>query len=145
MIASLCGPECGVQLFVHVLGALLLFGAVATVTILSVVALSRPADQALLLRRVAFATTLAAVWPGYIVMRVGAQWVLTHENLDTNSPSWVGVGFVISDAGILVLLLLTLFGWLSRRRAWAGTALAGLSSLYLVALGVAWFYMSAKP
>ncbi len=145
MIASLCGPGCGVQLFVHVLGALLLFGAVATVTILSVAALNRPAEQALVLRRVAFATMLVAVWPGYIVMRVGAQWVLKHENLDTNSPSWVGVGFVISDAGIVVLLALTLFGWLAKRRAWAGQLFAGLSTLYLVALGVAWFYMSVKP
>jgi hypothetical protein len=143
-IASLCGPSCGAPLFVHVFGAMVLFGAVLAVATLSL-ASHRIEQHAPLLRRLAFLITLAAVWPAFIVMRVGGQWVLNHEGLDENSPDWVGVGFLVSDAGIVVLLLLTLLGWLGLRRPGAGRFHAGLAVLYLVALGVAWFAMSAKP
>ena len=143
-VASLCGPTCGVPLFLHVLGATVLFGAVLAVTTLAVAA-HRTVVHAALLRRLAFVLTLVAVWPAYIVMRVGAQWVLSHEGLDGNPPGWVGVGFAVSDVGIVLLLVLTLLGWLSLRRSRAGTWFAGLAALYLVALAVAWFAMSAKP
>jgi hypothetical protein len=144
-VASLCGPTCGAPLFVHVLGATLLFGATLAVTTLAV-ASRRFVEQGALLRRLAFTITLVGVWPAYIVMRVGAQWVLSHEGLDNdNSPGWVGVGFAVSDFGIVILLALTLLGWLGLRRARAGTWFAVLAALYLVALGVAWFAMSAKP
>jgi len=144
VIASLCHAYCGGRLFLHVLGATLLFGGVLTVVILSIAGL-RLTQHTELLRRLAFGLTLLVVWPAWIVMRVGAQLVLTSEGLDKHSPSWVGVGFAVSDAGIVVLLLLTLFGWLAARRGCALNAFAGLGSLYLVALGVAWFFMSAKP
>jgi len=144
MIALVRPHAWDLPLFLHVLGATALFGAVLTVATLSFGALRIPAHAALL-RTLTFRTLLFLLWPAYVVMRVAAQWSLNKENLDTNSPSWVGVGFVVSDVGIVVLLLLTLLAWLSKRRPWAGQLVAGLSSLYLVALGVAWFYMSAKP
>jgi hypothetical protein len=144
MIASICGPTCGTPLFLHVAGAIFLFGGVAAVTVLALAAL-RDEPHAVLMRRTAFMTTLLVIWPAYILMRVGAQWVLTDEHLDKVTPGWVGVGFAVSDAGILVLALITLLGWLSPRRPGAGKFLAGLAVLYLLALGVAWFAMSAKP
>jgi hypothetical protein len=144
MTGSICGPTCGAPLFLHVLGAILLFGGVAAVTILAFAALRHNAEAAML-RRTAFATTLLVVWPAFIVMRVGAQWVLTREHLDKTTPGWIGVGFGVSDAGILVLALITLLGWLAQRRPRAGKFLAGLGVLYLILLGVAWFAMSAKP
>ena len=143
-VASLCGPTCGAPLFVHVLGATLLFGALLAVTTLAVASI-RIVEHGPLLRRLAFTVMLAGVWPSYILMRVGAQWVLSHEGLDDDPPGWVGVGFLVSDAGILVLLVLTLLGWLGLRRPRAGPWLAGLAAFYLVALGVAVFAMSAKP
>ena len=143
-VASLCGPTCGAPLFLHVLGATLLFGALLAVTTLGFASL-RIVDHGPLLRRLAFTIMLAGVWPSYILMRVGAQWVLSHEGLDDNPPGWVGVGFLVSDAGIMVLLVLTLLGWLGLRRPRAGVWFAGLAAIYLVALGVAVFAMSAKP
>jgi len=143
-IASLCGPTCGAPLFVHVLGATLLFGALLTVTTLGFASV-RIVQHGLMLRRLAFTTMLAVVWPSYILMRVGAQWVLSHEGLDKNTPGWVGVGFLVSDVGIVVLLVLTLLGWLGLRRPRVGTWFTGLAGIYLVALGVAVFAMSAKP
>lgn len=143
-VASLCGPTCGVPLFLHVLGATLLFGALLAVTTLAF-ASTRIVDHGPLLRRLAFTIMLAGVWPSYVLMRVGAQWVLSREGLDDDPPGWVGVGFLVSDAGILVLLVLTLLGWLGLRRPRMGMWLAGLAAIYLVALGVAVFAMSAKP
>ena len=143
-VASLCGPTCGAPLFVHVLGATLLFGALFAVTTLGF-ASTRIVEHGPLLRRLAFTVMVAGVWPSYILMRVGAQWVLSHEGLDENTPGWVGVGFLVSDAGILVLLVLTLLGWLGLRRPRLGIWFAGLAAIYLAALGVAVFAMSAKP
>ena len=141
--ASLCGPTCGAPLFVHVFGAIVLVGGVATVVLLAFAALRIP-GRAVLLRRLAFGTTLVVVWPGYVVMRVGAQWVASHEGLANSKATWIGVGFGVSDGGVIVLALLTLAAWLAMRRPRAGEFLAGLASLYLVALGVAWFFMSTK-
>jgi bacteriorhodopsin len=132
-------------LFVHVLGAVALFGGVATLVLLSFAGLRIP-EHAPLLRTLAFRTMLMLVWPAYVVMRVGAQWILSREGLDNAPPGWVGFGFAVSDLGIVVLLVLTLLGWLAlRRRPGVAPYFAGLASLYLVALGVAWWAMSAKP
>jgi hypothetical protein len=143
-VASLCGPTCGAPLFLHVLGATLLFGALLAVTTLAY-ASTRIVDHGAMLRRLAFTIMLAGVWPSYVLMRVGAQWLLSHEGLDKNQPGWVDVGFLVSDVGILVLLVLTLLGWLGLRRPRVGIWFAGLAGVYLVALGVAVFAMSAKP
>jgi hypothetical protein len=145
MIASLRPDSWDFPLFLHVLGSVLLFGGIASLAVLSFAGL-RTQEHATLLRALAFRTTLLVVWPAYIVMRVGAQWILSREGLDNESaPGWVGVGFVVADGGIIVVLLLTLLGWLAVRRPRLSAWFAGLSAVYLVALGVAWFAMSAKP
>jgi len=143
MLASLCGPTCGAPLFLHVLGAVSLFGDVGTVAILAYAALRKP-EAAVLLRRLAFAVMLVGVWPSFVAMRIGAAWVASHEGLSNSNATWIGVGFGVSDVGVLVLAALTLVAWLSTRRPRLGTALAGIATLYLGALGVAWFFMSTK-
>ena len=61
-------------------------------------------------------------------------------------PTWIGIGFAISDAGLLLLLLsLGLAYWWKRGgKPIAGRVVACLTTVYLVLLGVAWFAMSAK-
>ena len=66
MFASICGPTCGFPLFVHVFGAMVLVGGVATVMILPGASLARPPAKSAFLRRLAFATTLIVVWPGLV-------------------------------------------------------------------------------
>jgi len=151
MLALLRPDSWDFPLFLHVLGAVVLFGAVASVALLTIASLGREPVAAALLRRVAFTTMLVAVWPAYVLMRVGAQWILSKE-YPGDLPDWAAVGLGISDAGILVLALLTLFTWLGYRgtrpeqpRPRSATVAAGLAALYLVALGVAWFAMTAKP
>ena len=102
MIAIVRPDAWDFPLFVHVLGAIVLFGGVGSVALLAVAALRYDAHAAML-RRTAFVTTLLVVWPSFIVMRVGAQWILSREGLDKSPPGWAGVGFAVSDAGILVL------------------------------------------
>jgi hypothetical protein len=131
-------------LFLHVFGAIVLFGGMATLVLLSFAAQRIPLQKAFA-QRLAFITLLAVVWPSYVVMRGGAQWIYNKEDLHPDFPGWIAVGVTVGDGGIIVLLALTALGWLARRRAWAGSFFAGLSALYLVALGVAWWAMSAKP
>ena len=145
MIAFLRPDAWDFPLFVHVLGAVVLFSGVAAIAILSFTAQRMPA-QAEFARRLAFVTLLALVWPAYIVMRVGAQWIYNKENLDPDFPNWIAVGVTVGDGGVLALIVLTVLGWLAlRRRPSLNRYFAGLAALYLVALGVAWWAMSAKP
>ena len=155
MVASICGPTCGFPLFLHVLGAIVLFGGTAAVVTLAFASLSRDAPAAAFLRRVAFFTMLAVVWPGLIAMRIAGQWILSgdlYSGVEDSDPTWLGIGFMVGDIGVLVVALLTLFGWLAYRqtrpdRARPATAriFAGLATIYLAALVVAWWAMSAKP
>jgi len=143
-VASLCGPTCGAPLFLHVLGAITLFGSVLAVTILAYAALRLTPERAQLVRRVTFWTTVGLMVPGWIIMYGGGAWVLDRE-FPNNSPSWVHAGLHIADGAAVLTLLLLILGWLAIKRPRLGGWLAALSTIYVVALGVAWFYMSAKP
>ncbi len=129
----------------HVLGAIGLFGGVAAVVMLSFAAQRMPA-QAVFARRTAFVTLLAVVWPAYIVMRAGAQLIFDKENLDPDMPTWIKLGIAVGDGGALVMIGLTVLGWLAlSRRPSVSKYFTGLASFYLVALLIAWWAMSAKP
>ena len=84
--------------------------------------------QAEFARRTAFVTLLAVVWPAYIVMRVGAQWIFDKEDDSiTGTPTWLAAGIAVGDGGVLVLIGLTVLGWLAlRRRPSVGRYFAGL-------------------
>jgi hypothetical protein len=134
-------------LFAHVLGAMVTVGGLVAVATLALASRAGGA-HARLLARLALRAHLLVVLPGWLVMRVAAEWILSREGLDP-TPDWVDVGFLVTDAGlILVLVPLTVFAGLSARRGGAGRSsavVAALASVYVAALGVAWFAMSAKP
>lgn len=132
-------------LFLHVLGAMALVGAILVALIVSFVAWRRP-DVAVL-RRAALWSLAAVGVPAYVVMRVGAQWIYSKEGFSgKNDPTWIGVGFGVADAGLLLLLLVTglAYWWKRSGKPVAGRIVAGLSSVYLVLLAVAWLAMSGK-
>ena len=155
MTASICGPGCGFPLFLHVLGATVLVGAIATVAIVTWVSLRRPVEQAQVLRRMVFWTFVFVVWPGWLAMRLAGQWVLSldmYSGIEDADPGWLGVGFIVGDLGVLVLVISTILAWFAYRRTRperpkpvVAPIFAGLTTLYLVALAVAWFAMSGKP
>jgi len=145
MLALIRPDDWNFALFLHVLGAMFLFGGVGAVALLAF-ASRRVPGHAELTRRVAFVTLLAVVWPAFILMRVGAQWIYSKEDLDPELPNWMAVGVAVGDGGVVVLLVLTALGWLAlRRKPKAVSYFAGLASVYLVALVVAWWAMTAKP
>jgi hypothetical protein len=145
MLAAVRPDSWNLPLFVHVLGAMALFGGTLAVATFGWAASRRPQRE--LLVRAAFRTLLAVVLPGWIVMRIGAEWTQSKEDI-SGTPDWIGVGMAVADPGlILILVTVGLAYWAARRRGigWQPRAVAALTSLYLVALAVAWWVMSTKP
>jgi hypothetical protein len=146
MLASIRPDSWNLPLFLHVLGATLLFGTTAVLAIAGFAGRSRR-EHAPMMTRIVLRTFLFGVVPSFILMRVGAVLIGDKEFPD-KTPGWVNVGFVVSEPGAILLIVVGILAWLAARKQGAGRAAAVvpvLASIYLVALGVAWFAMSAKP
>jgi hypothetical protein len=131
-------------LFLHVFGAMALFGAVTTAAILAWAAWRHPLP---VLARSTFWALLLAALPAWVIMRADAQWIYSQEGFSGHDdPNWIGIGFSVADAGLIVLLVSAglAFWWSRSGNAVVGRIVAGLTSLYLAALVVAWLAMSAK-
>jgi hypothetical protein len=130
-------------LFLHVFGAMVLFGAILATTTLSIVGWRVPT-----VARSTFWALLAAAIPAWIVMRIGAQWAYSkeHHQLFEEDPSWIGIGFIVADLGALILLLATgfAFWWQRSQKTVAARVVSSLAVLYLILLAVAWLAMSGK-
>jgi hypothetical protein len=143
MLALIRPDAWNLPLFLHVLGATVLFGTVGTVTAAGF-AIRTHADHRQLLTRVAQRTYLLGVLPAFILMRIAAEWIVGKEfPHGNNEPGWVSVGFIVSDAGAILLIVVGIL--LAVRRQRVLLAVPILTALYLVALGVAWVAMSGKP
>jgi hypothetical protein len=131
-------------IFLHVLGAMVLVGAVLTAWLLSLRAWRRP-DLGILARS-AFWTLLVVAVPAYVVMRVFAQVIYSDEGKWPGDPTWIAIGFAVADSGLLVLLATIgfAFWWLRSGTAIAARIVVGLSSVYLALLALAWLAMSGK-
>jgi len=146
MLAAIRPDSWNLPLFLHVLGATLLFGTTATVAIAGFAARARR-DHSALLARIVLRTFLLGVIPSWILMRAGAAWIGDKEFPD-KTPGWVDFGFIVSEPGAILLIIVGILAWLAARKQGVGRAAVAvpvLASIYLVALGIAWFAMSAKP
>jgi hypothetical protein len=124
---------------------MVLVGAVATAALLAFAGWRRPGVP--VFGRATFWALLAVGVPAYVVMRAGAQWTYSKEGFSgDNDPTWIGTGFAVADAGLLLLLITTglAFWWKRAGKPVVGRIVAGLATAYLILLGVAWFAMSAK-
>ena len=140
-------------LLFHVLGAFLVVGAFATVVALAVAAeRTQVVEDAATLRSLTLRTVLFAVIPSYLLMRVAAEWVRSEDPFP-DDLAWLSVGYIVTDAGIIVLVLLAILAWLAARRTRRDGTLRPLSAriglaiaaIYLVALLVATWAMTTKP
>jgi high-affinity Fe2+/Pb2+ permease len=149
VLASLRPDSFDLPLFLHVLGAMVLVGAL--VAALSALLLAWGGAESSFQRRFAFRTLLLAAVPAYFLMRIDAQWIYSKEKIGeggSDDPTWVGVGFLISDAGFLVLLITCILAWRAAKKPTAGglsRAVTILTGVMLVAYIVAMWAMTAKP
>jgi hypothetical protein len=146
MLALVRPDSWNLPLFLHVLGATLTFGATATVAILAFAGVRGDSGRALWLRRLAFRIGLFVLIPAFLLMRIAAQWIGDKE-YPKKSPGWMDVGFIVTEPGALLVIVTLILAWLASRRESSRTAaiVPWLATIYLVALGIAWFAMSAKP
>jgi hypothetical protein len=152
VLASIRPDDWNLPLFLHVLGAMTLVGAL--VLVVASLASARGGEPAAGLR-LAYRSLLLVAIPGWIVMRVGAQWIASKEGLDDleEPPAWVDIGFVTSEPTLLLLIAATVCAGVAARRArQGGRAFGGLNTaaLVLVAITLAAYVlaiwaMSAKP
>ena len=137
-------------LFLHVLGAAVMVGGLLAAT--SSIAFAK-GDARLL--RMGYWTLLAVSLPGYVVMRIGAEWLYSRgpwDDLpDELVPRWLEIGYIVADAGALVLLAALVVGGMGvyRLREGKGAGLLKvtmiLSILLLAAYVVAAWAMAGKP
>jgi hypothetical protein len=137
-------------LFLHILGAMILVGAL-TLSSVSLIAAWRSASPALI--RLGYMTLFYGALPGYIILRAGAEWIADKEGLSDSSLTWVGIGYGVSDMGFLLLIVSLVLGGIGVRRinrgekasAISARIVTGLVSLVLVAYLVAMWAMTVKP
>lgn len=153
MLAAIRPDSWNYALFLHVLGAAVLVGALVTAGTALVLSWRENRDAAF--TRFAFRTLLFVAVPAWFVMRIGAEWIYSKEHWADvpNEPDWLGVGYLTADLGGLLLLISVVLAGLGARRlarpdggstilARSAGALALLVlALYLVAL----WAMTAKP
>jgi hypothetical protein len=148
MLAVVRPDSWNLPLFLHVLGATLTFGTTATVAILGFAGLAADPERSLWLRGLAFRVAFFVMVPAFIVMRAAAQWIVGKEYPGSAKiPGWVNVGFIVTEPGALLIIVMLVLAFLSARRPGfrGAAAVPWLASIYLVALGVAWFAMTGKP
>jgi hypothetical protein len=137
-------------LFLHVVGAMILVGGLLAGA--SALGYAR-GDPRLL--RLGFWSLLVVSVPGWVLMRIGAQWISSKEGWDdvpkAAEPRWLAIGGFVADAGGPILLVSLLVGGVGvyRLREGKGSGLLRatmvLSLVLLAAYVVAVWAMAGKP
>jgi uncharacterized membrane protein len=146
-LAAIRPHDWDIALFLHVLGAMVATGGL----ILALVYLTLAwRGQSPGLFRYGFRALLFGAVPGYVVMRVAAQWIVSKEGLEDSDHSWIGIGFAVGDLGLLFLLIATITAGVSSRRNADGSAAAirvstVATAVLLVAYVIAVWAMTTKP
>jgi hypothetical protein len=149
MLAAVRPDEWNLPLLVHVLSAMVFVGLLATVAVVLAVA-ARSDDRAAALR-LAFRTLLIGALPAYIVMRGAAEWIASEEDVP-DDLTWINIGYMVTDVGLLVLIAITVLAGLAARRARRGDEPGGLlrpatvlTLVLIAAYAVALWAMATKP
>ena len=97
-------------LFVHIVGATILVGGLLTER--------DRAGRSRKATRSCSGSGTGRCWavslPGYVIMRIGAEWIYAKENWDdvpdSLIPAWLEIGYIIADLGAVVLLIALIVG-----------------------------------
>jgi hypothetical protein len=148
MVATIRPDAWDFPLLVHVAGAMLLVGALVVV-VASMGSALRRGDGAEVLTGLAFRALLLGVLPAYILMRVGAEWIGSKEDVP-DDVDWIVIGYMVSDGGLVLWIIAAVVAWRAARRGATGPgglgrAVVVLSGVLLVAYAVAIWAMTTKP
>ena len=144
VVALLRPTEWEIPLFVHVLAAMALVGAL----LLAATALAgawRSDDAGTL--RLGYRALLWAALPAWLVMRVSAQWLVAESPFE-DDEAWIGIGYATSESTLLLLVAATVLAGISTRRAAGGgrvRAAVILVGIVLVVYAVTIWAMTTKP
>lgn len=135
-LAAIRPDDWNLPLFLHVLGALALVGSLAVAIALLLAARRNPSVETL---RPALRTLTLAVLPAWVVLRGSAEWIADKEGWNEldEPPDWIGIGYITTDLGFLLIVISSVLAWLSLRKAREGEA--GGSARLRVATGLITF------
>jgi hypothetical protein len=150
LIAAIRPDDWNLPLFLHLVGAMTLVGALLLV-VASLAGAGRGGSVAVV--RLGFRGLLFAALPAWVLLRVTAEWLASKENLDEDSPGWIDAGYMISDTTFLLLIGATVCAGIAARRAGRqesrasglNVAVVVLLAISLVAYLVAIWAMTTKP
>jgi uncharacterized membrane protein len=150
LLAAIRPDDWNLPLFLHILAAMVLVGALVLVAT-SLAGAWRGGSVAIV--RLGFRGMLLVALPAWVVTRVTAEWLASKENLDEDPPNWVDIGYMISDTTFLLLIAATVCAGIAARRAGRGQppgtglnrAVVVLVGVSLVAYVVAIWAMATKP
>ena len=151
-LAAIRPDEWGLPLFLHVLGALTLIGALALTGVFLFAARRNGSADSL---RLGLRSLTLGVIPAWVVLRGSAEWIAEKEGYSEldEPPAWINIGYIAGEGGLLLILIATLLGWLALRRVRQGNggpgATARVAAILIVVLLVlnivALWAMTTKP
>jgi len=153
MLAAIRPDSWNYALFLHVLGAAVLVGALVTAGSMLVLGWARDKGGGAMFARLSFRTLLIVAIPAWFVMRIGAEWIRSKEfPSGADEPSWIGIGYVTAEPGGLLLLISVVLAGIGARRLakgrgadWLTRSATVLTLVVLAAYLVALWAMTAKP
>jgi hypothetical protein len=149
VLAAIRPNDWDFPLLVHVFGAMILVGALVAATAALLLGWRR---DSLWYSRLGFWALLVVALPAWVVMRIGAGWIESKENFGDDEPDWLGIGYLVSELGLVLMIIAIIVTGLGVRRLRAAegtsslTRVGGvLATLLLIAYTVAVWAMTAKP
>ena len=100
------------------------------------------------LLRLGYWSLLAVSLPGWVLLRVGAEWIADKEGWNdlpggVEDPTWLSIGFITADAGGLILLVSLIVGGIGLRRLRAGNGSGLLKATLILSLVLLAAYLVA--
>lgn len=152
MLAAIRPDEQSFALLLHLVGAVVVFGALLAGA--TSILLAR-GDMRLL--RLGYFSLLLVGLPGLILMRLAGEWLYNLQKWDElpeqiDEPAWLGIGFVVADWGGILFLISLALGGIGIYRLRQGKNATGLlnatmliSLVLILAYVVAVWAMTGKP
>ena len=152
VLAAIRPDDWNFVLFLHVLGAMTLVGALFLAASSLAAAWSNGSAA---MTRLSYRALLWVGVPSFLLMRVSAELIADKEGLNDldDPPAWVDIGYIFSDPGLLLLVAATVCAGVGNRRMRDQTgdattldkAALVLVSISLLIYVVAIWAMTTKP